>query len=66
MFTLGHCIRCTTQGVAFKKIKKNSILSIKHKQIHRQREQACGCQEGGEESGMDGEFRVNRCKLLHL
>lgn len=44
MFTLGHCIRCTTQGVAFKKIKKNSILSIKHKQIHRQREQACGCQ----------------------
>ena len=38
-------------------------LSIK--QTHRHREQICGCQ-GGEGRGMDGEFGVSRCKLLHL
>ena len=30
------------------------------------REQTCGCQGGGGESGMDGEFGVRGCKLLHL
>ena len=29
-------------------------------------EQTCGCQERGGGSGMDGEFGVSRCKLLHL
>ena len=32
------------------------------KQTLRHAEQTCGCQEGG----MDGEFRVGRCKLLYL
>ena len=35
--------------------------STKQKQIHR--EQTCGCQ-GGEDGGMNWEFRVGRCKLL--
>ena len=26
----------------------------------------CGCQGGGRRSGMDWEFGVSRCKLLHL
>ena len=39
-------------------------LFIRHKQIHRHREQTCGCQGGG--SGMDWEFGVGRCKLLHM
>ena len=26
----------------------------------------CGCQWGGGESGMEWEFGVSRCKLLHL
>ena len=29
-------------------------------------EQTCGCQGEGGGSGMDWEFVVNRCKLLHL
>ena len=29
-------------------------------------EQTCGCQGRGGGSGMDGEFGVNRCKLLYL
>ena len=29
-------------------------------------EQTCGCQGGGGGSGMDWEFGVTRCKLLHL
>ena len=29
-------------------------------------EQTCGCQGGGEGSGMDGKFGVSRSKLLHL
>ena len=41
-------------------------LSTKQTQIHRHGEQTCGCQGGGGGSGMDEEFRVNRCKLLHL
>ena len=39
-------------------------LSTKQEQTHRHREQTCGCQrEGG---GMDWEFGVSRCKLLHI
>ena len=30
------------------------------------RDQICGCQGGGGESGMDWEFGVSRCKILHL
>ena len=40
-------------------------LPTEQKQTHRHREQNCGCQ-GGRGSGMDGEFGVVRCKLLHL
>ena len=39
-------------------------LSTEQKQTHRHREQTCGCQGGGGESGMDGEFEVSSCKLL--
>ena len=41
-------------------------LSVEQKQTHRLGEQTCGCQGGGGGSGMDGEFGVSRCKLLHL
>ena len=42
-------------------------VSMKEKQTHRQREQTCGCQEGGrEEGGTDWEFEVSRRPLLHL
>ena len=42
-------------------------LSTKQKPTHRHREQTCGCQEGwGGGRGMDWEFGVGRCKLLHL
>ena len=37
-------------------------LSMKQKQTHRHREQTCGCQG----QGMDWEFGVSRCKLLHI
>ena len=36
-------------------------LSMKQKQIHRQREETGGCQAGG----MDWEFGTRRCKLLY-
>ena len=38
----------------------------KQKQTHRHREQTCGCQGKGGESGMDWEFGVSRHKPLHL
>ena len=43
-------------------------LSIEKKQTHGLGKQTCGCQQGGEGggSGMDWEFEVSRCKLLHL
>ena len=42
-------------------------LSMKQKQTHRHREQTCGCQgERGRGGGMDWEFGVSRCKLLHI
>ena len=37
-------------------------LSTKQKETHSHGEQTCGCQG----SGMDWEFGVSRCKLLHL
>ena len=36
------------------------------KQTHGLGEKTCGCQMGGEGSGMDWEFEVSRCKILHL
>ena len=39
-------------------------LSTKQKQPHRHGEQICGRQEG--RSGMDWEFGLKRCQLLHL
>ena len=42
-------------------------LSMKQKQTHRHRDQTCGCQGGGEVGGgMNWEFGVSRCKLLHI
>ena len=41
-------------------------LSTKQKQIHGHREHTCGCQGEGLGSGMDREFGVSSCKLLHL
>ena len=41
-------------------------LSIENKQTHGHREQTCGCQGGGQGSGVDGDWGVSRCKLLHL
>ena len=51
------------------KIKWNRAqmnLSTEQKQTHKHREETCGCQRGGGGSGVDGEFGVGRCKLLHL
>ena len=36
------------------------------KKNHGHGEQTCGYQRGGRESGMDWEFGVSTCKLLHL
>ena len=41
-------------------------LSTEKKQTHQLGEQTCDCQGGGWGSGMDCEFGVSRCKLLHL
>ena len=42
-------------------------LSTKEKQTHRHREQTCGCQRGSRGGrGIDCEFGVSRCKLLHI
>ena len=42
-------------------------LSTEQKQTHRHGEQTCGCPLGRKErSGLDEEFGVGRCKLLHL
>ena len=45
-------------------IRHKVSLSTNQKQSHRHREQMCGWQGGG--SGMDREFGVGRCRLLHL
>ena len=39
-------------------------LFVKQKQTHR--EQICGCHGGVGRGGMDKEFEVSRCKLLHI
>ena len=39
---------------------------MKQKQTHRHRDQTCGCQGRGGEGGIDLEFGVSRCKLLHI
>ena len=41
-------------------------LSTEKKQTHGQGEQICGCQRGGQGSGMDWELEVSRYKLLHV
>ena len=41
-------------------------LSMKQKQTHKHREHTCGCQGGGSGEGMEWEFGVSRCKLLHI
>ena len=41
-------------------------LSPKQKQTRRGKEGTCGCQGEEVEGGMDWEFQVHRCKLLHL
>ena len=41
-------------------------LSTEQKQTHGHREQMCDGQVGWRGSGMDWEFGVDRCKLLHL
>ena len=38
-------------------------MNLSTKQTRRHRDQTCGCQ--GEE-GVDWEFQVGRCKLLHI
>ena len=40
-------------------------LSMKQEQTHRHREQTCSCQGRGR-GGMDWEFGVSKCKLLHI
>ena len=41
-------------------------LSAEQKQANGHIEQTCGCQWGDGGSGMDWEFGVSGCKLLHL
>ena len=41
-------------------------LSTEKKETHGLGEQTCGCQGGGEGSGMDWEFGFSRCKPLHV
>ena len=41
-------------------------LPTEKKQTHGHGEQTCGCQRGGEGRGIDWEFGVSRCELLHL
>ena len=43
-----------------------TIAKTEKKQTHGYGEQTCGFQGGGGGSGMDWEFGVSRCKLLHL
>ena len=42
-------------------------LSTRQRKIHRRREQTCGFQEGVVGmNGMNGEFEIDSCNLLHL
>ena len=40
-------------------------LFTKQKQTHRHRKQNCGCKGQGR-GGMEWEFGISRCKLLHI
>ena len=44
----------------------NEPIYKKQKQTHGHGEQTCTCQRGGRGSGMEEEFVVGRCKLLHV
>ena len=39
-------------------------LSTEKEQTHGHEEQTCGCHGGG--NGIDWEFGIRRCKVLHL
>ena len=41
-------------------------ISVKKKQMHRHREQTCGCQGGGGEGGKNWKFGISRCQLIYL
>ena len=41
-------------------------LFTKQKKTYRHREQTCGCPGVGRERGIDWEFGVGRCELLHV
>ena len=41
-------------------------MNLSTKQIHRHRERPVVAKGKGEGSGIDGEFEINKCKLLHL
>ena len=46
-------------------LKYDVNLSTKQEQIHRYREQTCGCQGAVGEGWMVWEFEINRCKLVY-
>ena len=41
-------------------------ISMKQKQTHRHREQTCGYPVVWGRGGMEWEFGISRCKLLHI
>ena len=41
-------------------------MNLSTEQTHGHREQSCGCQGGGGKRGMDWDFGVSRCELLHF
>ena len=41
-------------------------MNLSTKQTHRHREHTCGCQGEGEGGGMEWEFGISRCELLHI
>ena len=41
-------------------------MNLSTKQIHRHREQTCGCQGERGWGRMDWEFGISRCKLLYI
>ena len=52
-------------GIAYMwNLKYGTNEPFHRQENHGHGEQTCGCQGG--ENGMDWEFEVNRCKLLHL
>ena len=42
------------------------VLTVQQKKSHGHGEQTYGCRRGKGGSGMNQEFGVGRCKLLHL